>query len=113
MVVANPALHRVGGGGGDRARRVIGGVHAVGVQAQLIVPALAVSGEGYRQILGLAVAAGKREADIRSALPSFQQAGMQRLVVRRLLRFAAQLGDGRLGLVTVPALAVATARCPP
>src|SRR5713101_6272462 len=64
VVVARPALHRVGGGAGSRARRVIGGIHTVGVQTQLVVPAFAVGGEGERQVLGLAVAACQREAGV-------------------------------------------------
>jgi hypothetical protein len=53
---------------------VIRGVDAAGIQAQLIVPTLAVCGKGHRQALGLAVASGKSKPTLTPPLPSFQQA---------------------------------------
>ena len=72
---------------GDAVGEIVGGVYRVGVKYQLVVESLAHGIERDVQILGLAVSAGHRKAQIqarRPSLPAGQGAGSSRMPPARL-----------------------------
>ncbi len=72
MVVARSAAGRVRGGVGRRRRQIVGRVNRIGVKQQFVAESCADSIESQVQILGLAIAAGHRKAQIHTTVPAFQ-----------------------------------------
>ena len=89
VVIAEAAAGGVGRSRRCGAGRVIGCVHNVGVGTELVMKGLARGDKSDGEVLGLAVAAGEGKAQIQTALPFLQDAGVQSLFVRRLRLIAA------------------------
>src|SRR5271165_2635267 len=89
-VEAHSALVQVGDGSGSG--KVVLGIDGTGVQGDLVVLGGVNGVERERQVFGLAVAAGHREAYVEAAIPSVHEAGVEGFVVGELLGVVAHHG---------------------
>src|ERR1700674_142481 len=88
--ITSAALIRTCGRVRYRSRRVIGGVHRVGIKRDVVSQCLAIGSEGHGQALGLTISASEGKSHVRSSRPTLQKSGMERVLIRYLLRVAAQ-----------------------